>query len=115
MKLVVLGWFAETHHRIRFVKHLRTALACRLGEAKRLMESTLEAENLPVEIRGVTHPYALGRELAACGAEVRVVTAAQLSDIEAKLAEVSWDLPRAELEQVIGAIAPDLCPTETPD
>lgn len=107
MKLVVLGWFAETQHRIRFIKRLRAALACRLGGAKR--PHGVDPENLPVEIRGI-NPYALGRGVAACGAEVRVVTVVQLSDIEAQLAEVSWDLPRAQLEQVIRAIAPELRP-----
>ena len=100
MKLVVLGWFAESQLRIKFIKHLLDASDLSIAEA-----------NLPVEIRDVTHPFALGRQLAACGAEVRVVrNEAQLAEIRGRLVELDWELPRAHLERMVRAVAPELRP-----
>jgi DNA-binding transcriptional MerR regulator len=73
--VVVLGWWSDFQERIAFVRLLRNELGLSLGEAKQQLDHQLTTgEPIVLRLDSRERALDLGSQIAACGAEVRILS-----------------------------------------
>ena len=125
--VVILGWWADVQNRISFVHLLRRELGLRLGDAKRMLDVSLDAgEPISVTISPSSRAPAVARTIAAMGAEVRLLSghagcdlaaAAQLQAIQEALRAFHCDAHPTGAARCAAAarICPELALAEAPE